>query len=66
MNELYRWAFVVNDGLGRYVWEVNAHTLDDAQEAVRADCGTHVSMNQIGCRRLYGVANKQSTESRSA
>lgn len=52
MNEWYRWEFVVRDGLGSYIWGVTAQTLEEAQEAARADCGSHVSLNQVGHRKV--------------
>jgi len=55
MIPLYHWSFVVRDGLGTYLWGVTAATLDEAQEVARADCGSHVDLNQVGCKRVYGA-----------
>jgi hypothetical protein len=59
MTPLYHWQFVVTDGLGRYIWGVTAATIEEAKEVAYDDCGSHVNLNQIGCKRVYGQYQTQ-------
>lgn len=61
MNELYHFTFVVRDGLGTYLWGVTASTREEAEEVIRDDFGTHVGLNQVGCRRVYGASERDTT-----